>query len=132
MASVTASAHPGGTIMPPRAVTTDIRRPSGSASIIDITGDFNGACGDMLMDAYAQASDRHPRTVVLNFSGLDYMSGGIGLLVSLLVRANCERRQLLAFGLSEHYRQILALTRLDEAIGIYDDEAQALAAASTL
>ena len=52
-------------------------------------------------------------------------SGGIGLLVTLLVRANRAKQQLLAFGLTEHYRQIFELTRLDEAIGIYDTEAEA-------
>jgi anti-sigma B factor antagonist len=51
------------------------------------------------------------------------------MLVTLLVRANRQRQQLLAFGLNEHYRQIFELTRLDEAIGIYETEAEALAAA---
>ena len=49
-------------------------------------------------------------------------SGGIGLLVTLLVRAQRAGERLLATGLSDHYRQILALTRLDEAIEIHDDE----------
>ena len=49
-------------------------------------------------------------------------SGGIGLLVTLLVRTQRAGQKLLAVGLSEHYRQILALTRLDEAIAIHDDE----------
>jgi anti-sigma B factor antagonist len=56
-------------------------------------------------------------------------SGGIGMLVTLLVRANRQRQQLLAFGLNDHYRQIFELTRLDEAIGIHANEADALAAA---
>jgi len=82
------------------------------------------------MDAYGKASGPTTRTLVLNFSGLEYMnSGGIGMLVTLLVRANRQRQQLLAFGLNEHYRQIFELTRLDEAIGIYETEADALAAA---
>jgi len=34
---------------------------------------------------------------------------------------------LLACGLSEHYRQIFQLTRLDEAIGIYGTESEAAA-----
>jgi anti-sigma B factor antagonist len=34
----------------------------------------------------------------------------------------------MAYGLTDHYRQIFALTRLDEAIEIFDDEAAALAA----
>ena len=60
--------------------------------------------------------------MILNFTGLEYMNcGGIGLLVTLLVRANRAKQRLLAYGLTEHYRQIFELTRLDEAIGIYDD-----------
>jgi anti-sigma B factor antagonist len=57
-------------------------------------------------------------------------SGGIGLLVTLLVRAQRAGGKLIATGLSEHYRQIFELTRLDEAIDIHDDRAAALAAAS--
>jgi hypothetical protein len=30
--------------------------------------------------------------------------------------------------LTDHYRQIFTLTRLDEAIGIFDDETSAIAA----
>ena len=68
--------------------------------------------------------------VILNFDGLEYMnSSGIGLLVTLLVRANRMHQKMLACGLSEHYRQILELTRLDEAISIHEDEAAAIAAA---
>ena len=70
------------------------------------------------------------KAIVLNFSGLEYMnSGGIGLLVTLLVRASASTSALLAYGLSDHYRQIFELTRLDEAVGIHDTEADALAAA---
>jgi anti-sigma B factor antagonist len=110
----------------------DIRRPTGTTSVIDIAGNVTAACADLLTDAYTQASDQDTRAIVLNFSGLDSMTSGIGLLVSLVVRARCQRQQLLACGLSEHYRQILALTRLDDSIGMYEDEAQALAVASTL
>jgi anti-sigma B factor antagonist len=81
------------------------------------------------MEAYTRATEGGVRAVLLDFSGLEYMnSGGIGLLVTLLVRANRLKQRLLACGLSEHYRQILELTRLDEAISIYGDEAEALAA----
>ena len=62
---------------------------------------------------------------MLDFTGLDYMnSSGIGLLVTLLVRARREGRQISAFGLSDHYRQIFELTRLDEVISVHDDEDQ--------
>ena len=51
--------------------------------------------------------------------------------MTLLVRAQRAGQKLLAVGLTDHYRQILALTRLDEAIAIHDDEPAALAAAAT-
>ena len=109
--------------------TFEVRRPTSGAAVIDIRGDVTPDAEPALMDAYAQATQDAPAAVVLNFSGLEYMnSGGIGLLVTLLVRAQRSHQQLLACGLSDHYRQILALTRLDEAIAVHDDEMSALGA----
>lgn len=100
-----------------------------SAIVISVDGDVTSGSEAPLMAAYAQASAAGARTILLDFSGLEYMnSGGIGLLVTLLVRVQRQGQRLLAVGLNEHYRQILALTRLDEAIGIHDSEAAALAA----
>jgi anti-sigma B factor antagonist len=108
----------------------DVRELSPRTSVVDIRGDVTAASEGPLMDAYSKASGPATRVLVLNFSGLEYMnSGGIGMLVTLLVRANRQRQQLLAFGLNDHYRQIFELTRLDEAIGIHETEAEALAAA---
>ena len=55
-------------------------------------------------------------------------SGGIGLIVTLLIRANRQNVRLVAVGLNEHYQHIFELTRLDEAILIYTDESEALKA----
>jgi anti-sigma B factor antagonist len=108
--------------------TVDVSR-DGTTAILRIHGEITGGSEPALMEAYSQADGA--RSVVLDFSSLDYMnSGGIGLLVTLLVRAQRAGQKLLAVGLSDHYRQILALTRLDEAIAIHDDETAALAAAS--
>ena len=107
--------------------TFDVRQ-HGSASVVDIRGDVTAGSEDVLMTAYAEAGDAV--AIVLNFSELSYMnSGGIGLLVTLLVRANRRSQQLMAYGLSEHYRQIFELTRLDEAVSIHDSERAALSAA---
>ena len=98
--------------------------------MIDIKGDVTAQSEDVLMEAYGRASAASAKAIVLNFTGLDYMnSGGIGLLVTLLVRAQRQGQRLLAYGLTDHYRQIFELTRLDEAVGIHDTEADALAAA---
>ncbi|HEX4521587.1 MAG TPA: STAS domain-containing protein [Gaiellaceae bacterium] len=106
-----------------------VRHPTSAISVIEIHGDLTAGSEDALMEAYTEATDGDQRVVLIDFGGLAYMnSGGIGLLVTLLVRANRLKQRLLACGLNEHYRQILELTRLDEAISIYGDEAEALAA----
>ena len=116
--------------MPEAATTFEVREPSGPVRAIDIQGDITAASEDVLMEAYARASDDGVHAIVLGFTGLDYMnSGGIGLLVTLLVRAQRQHQRVLAYGLSEHYRQIFELTRLDEAMSIHDSEDEALAVA---
>jgi anti-sigma B factor antagonist len=102
----------------------------GATAILRVHGEITGGSEPPIMAAYAEAGDA--RSIVLDFSQLEYMnSGGIGLLVTLLVRTQRAGQKLLAVGLSDHYRQILALTRLDEAIAIHDDEPAALAAAAS-
>ncbi len=54
-------------------------------------------------------------------------SSGIGLLVTMLIRVQRQKQQLLAYGLSDHYQQIFELTRLNEAIAIYESEDAAVA-----
>jgi anti-sigma B factor antagonist len=109
------------------AITMDVRRVGEAVAIVDIKGEVTAACEPVLMSAYEAAGGGDTSRLVLNFAGLEYMnSGGIGMLVTLLVRANRQRQQLAAYGLSEHYREIFELTRLDEAIVIYDSEESAL------
>ena len=111
------------------SITTNVRKLDRGVSVIDIGGEVNAQAEDELAAAYAEASKDGVKAVVLNFSGMEYMnSSGIGLLVTLLIRAQRSKQRLLACGLNEHYQQIFALTRLNEAIGIYGSEADAVAA----
>ncbi len=111
-------------------VTMTVRRVNDAAAVIEVKGDVTAACEDDLMAAYGDAAGGSTKVIGLDFSGLEYMnSSGIGLLVTLLVRANRNRQRLVAFGLTEHYRQIFTLTRLDDAIKLYDSEDEAFAAA---
>ena len=115
--------------MPEAATTYDVREVGKGAQAIDITGDITARSEEVLMNAYSRANETGPKAIVLNFTGLDYMnSGGIGLLVTMLVRAQRAHQKVLAYGLSDHYREIFELTRLDDAVGIYTSEDAALAA----
>jgi anti-sigma B factor antagonist len=116
--------------MPQAQITMEVRRVSDKVSIIDVKGELTAFAEGVLMDAYNQASDGSVRAIILNFEGLEYMnSSGIGLLVTLLIRVNREKQRLLTYGLSDHYRNIFQITRLDDAIGIYDSEEEAVRAA---
>lgn len=107
-----------------------VRTPGTSVAVIDIHGEVTGAAETPLMNAYDEASKNGARTIILNFSNLEYMnSSGIGLLVTLLIRVNRQKQRMFSFGLSDHYQQIFQLTRLNEAISIYPDETAALQAA---
>ncbi|CAN5893251.1 hypothetical protein BH23ACT5_BH23ACT5_17370 [soil metagenome] len=110
------------------ALTMNVRRPNEAVSVIDVDGEVTAASESTLTDSFGVASEG-AKVVVFNFTDLDYMnSSGIGLLVTVLIRAQRQDQKLMAFGLNDHYRQIFMLTRLDEAIAIFDDEEAVLAA----
>ena len=111
-------------------VTFTTRQLNATAAIIDVYGEINSFAEAALMDAYTQATSAGAKAIILNFAKLEYMnSSGIGLLVTLLIRTNRQNQRLLACGLNEHYRQIFELTRLNEAILLHENEAEALVAA---
>ncbi len=115
--------------MPEPKVSLKTRQVGPQVWIIDIEGEVTASAEEALMAAYNQASAGDARAILLNFAGLHYMnSSGIGLLVTLLIRTQRQEQCLGAVQMGEHYRQIFSLTRLDEAISIYETEAEALAA----
>src|SRR4051812_32998432 len=101
-------ARKGFTTMPDPGTTVEVRSADDpSASVVAIVGDVTSGSEPALMDAFGRAVDGGARTIILDFAGLEYMnSGGIGLLVTLLVRAKRQGQRLLAVGLSDHYREI--------------------------
>lgn len=116
--------------MPEANLSTNVRKPTAGVSVIELKGEVTGFAENKLMEAYSTASNGNTKTIILDFTGLDYMnSSGIGLLVTLLIRAQRQKQRIMACGLTEHYRQIFDLTRLNEAISIFDSEAAAISAA---
>ena len=108
----------------------DVRTAGDGISVIVIGGEITRESESALQDAYERAA-QGASTIILSFEQLEYMnSSGIGLLVTLLVRAKRNHQRMLACGLSPHYRQIFELTRLDEVISIHDSEGDAIAAAA--
>lgn len=96
-------------------------------TIIDLNGEINGGSDVALGTAYAEAEGAGPSSILLNFSGVDYInSTGIALIVGLLARARKGGRKLLTCGLSPHYTEIFRITRLSDFMTMYPDEQAAL------
>jgi anti-anti-sigma factor len=103
---------------------------SNGVAVIALHGDIDGGADITLQAAYDAATRRGAGPVLLNFGGVGYInSTGIALIVGLLARARKEHRQLLACGLSDHYREIFEITRLSDFMTTYADETAAVAGA---
>jgi anti-anti-sigma factor len=114
--------------MPGAEFGAEVRQHDRSG-VIDLHGEINLGADQALDAAYEAAARADPKTIVLNFARVDYInSTGIALIVGLLARARKEHRAVSAFGLSEHYREIFAITRLSDFMGIYPDEDSAVSA----
>jgi anti-sigma B factor antagonist len=97
--------------------------------VIDVQGELTGDAESAIQTAYAQADGEATQLVVLNFKQLSYMnSSGVGLLITIVVRARRQGKKLAAVALPPHFKKILLLTRLNEALPIYDSQADLEAA----
>ncbi|MCG6536106.1 MAG: STAS domain-containing protein, partial [Syntrophales bacterium LBB04] len=94
--------------------------------ILDIRGTLNAACEKDLSQAFGDGI-RKSKNILLNLSELLHMdTEGAGLLVINTSRAVQKNLGVAACGLADPFRDLFHLTRLDEAIALFDDEKQAL------
>ncbi len=100
--------------------------------VLSLSGELNSSASAVLGPAYAQAASADdPRTVVLDFTDVDYInSTGIALVVGVLAQARADGRTLVAVGLSEHYREIFHITRLSDYKQMHADVDTALSHAT--
>jgi anti-anti-sigma factor len=100
-------------------------RHSGEIAIVDLAGQLDGTAERTLNEAWEAAGDAP--IVALNFTKSTYInSTGIALIVGLLGKARVENKQVRAFGLMDHYKEIFSITRLSDFIEIHSDEAGAI------
>jgi anti-anti-sigma factor len=96
---------------------------------LDIRGVLDGACGEALTGAFEEGIGKSKK-ILLNLSDLAHMdTEGAGVLLANTVRASRRGAGVAAFGLAEPLRDVFRLTRLDEAIAVFDSEGLALGAA---
>jgi anti-anti-sigma factor len=84
-------------------------------------GDIDIAADEALAAAYGRAAADQATRVVLDFGGVGYInSTGIALIVRLLAEARRDHREVVAVGLTDHYREIFRITRLSDYLTIAD------------
>lgn len=95
--------------------------------ILDLYGEINAFADQALTGAYAEAEAHGSETIVLNFENVEYInSTGIALIVEMLAQARKNKKNLVVFGLSDHYKEVFELTRLADFMTIYESEDNAL------
>lgn len=110
----------------PRALEATIQL-QGTIAVVALHGEMSAGAEEALTRAYRTASEQ-ARRVLFEFSDVDYInSTGIAMLVTILRQARQDGVQLMASGLTEHYRLIFEITRLAEVIAVFPDQAAALA-----
>jgi anti-anti-sigma factor len=94
----------------------------GKSTIITTLDAFlNAERGDALFKHLTEASQTGKDKVILDFRPVNHMnSSGVSSLVKLTAMAKQNKVKLFAYGLSKRYREILALTGLDEGIMVLD------------
>ena len=90
-------------------------------SIIKLSGTVNRAAKGKLEAAYELASTTDGQ-ILLDFRQVEYInSTGIAVIVGVLAMARAADRDIGAFGLTEHYREVFEITRLSDFMHIYED-----------
>ena len=114
-------------------VTIAVREINQQVNAIDIGGELTSFAEEELAAAIDQANTENVGCILFNFGQLTYMnSSGIGLLVTTLIRLGRQDKRMVAVELSDHFRKLFELTKLNEAIHVYDTEEEALAAENLL
>jgi anti-anti-sigma factor len=94
--------------------------------MLDISGVLNAACEEILSQAFENAIAK-AKHMLLNFSGLERMDAeGAYLLVMNASRVARKNLRVAACGLHDDLKDVFHLTRLDEAMALFDDAQAAL------
>ncbi len=106
-----------------------VTSPSGtSATVLRFEGDISSASKDAVIGSYQGLSKTTVKTVLLDFTKVDYInSSGIALVIQLLMEAANGGQKVLAFGLSAHFQKVFTMVGITKYAGLFPDQAAALA-----
>lgn len=90
-------------------------------SVIELVGIVNRGAKEGMEAAYQEAS-KSAGEIRLDFTKVEYInSTGIAVIVGVLAMARAEAREVGAFGLTDHYKEVFEITRLADFMHIYEN-----------
>ena len=102
-------------------IAIDVLETAPAEASLRMHGDIDIAADDALAAAYKRAMADGATRIVLDFADVGYInSTGIALIVRLLAEARRDHREVIAQGLTAHYREIFRITRLSDYLTIAD------------
>ena len=107
-------------------LTVEVVTATPGEARLAMRGDVDIAADETLATAYAEAVATGATRVILDFGDVEYInSTGIALIVRLLAEARRDHREVIALGLTDHYREIFRITRLSDYLTIADSPSAA-------
>lgn len=107
--------------MPGEQEFVAVVEPTEKGSLIVMSGTVNRNAKQDLETAYEEASAAGGQ-ILLDFTNVEYInSTGIAVIVGVLAMARAVDRDIGAFGLTEHYKEVFEITRLSDFMHIYED-----------
>lgn len=105
--------------MPGTPFSVDVR--TDVDTVLAMRGDVNRQAQEGLEAAYAEGLTG-PGRLVLDFGDVDFInSTGIAVIVGILAKARASGREVAAYGLTDHYREVFRITRLSDFMEIHED-----------
>jgi anti-anti-sigma factor len=100
-------------------------------AVIAATGEIDASTADSVATAVAAALDEGHRVVLLDFAEMTFIdSTGLGMLVKSHRAAETAGGHFAVVHPTPQTRKLIQILGLDALLHVYDDEAQALAAAT--
>jgi anti-sigma B factor antagonist len=98
--------------------------------VLDVIGEIDIYTTPQFKEAVSAAIDENKPAIVINMTQVTYMdSSGFGTLLSATKRLRPLDGALYLSGCNEAIQRMLQITRLNTIFGVYDTEADAIAAA---
>jgi anti-anti-sigma factor len=99
----------------------------GDVTLLDIQGDITSFSESFMNDAYRNASDQGAGKILLKVDRDTYInSGGIAVLINLLMLTHQKNQVVGITGVSDHYKKILGMVGVTKFAEIHDTVQSAL------